>query len=115
MKQFIFSLHSRTGKGGCGAWSYNKQEGVCFLHNVDSCCGQFGKRINNSQFISGYHCTVCWSTKQGTECPCDVEDRTQEPGSAHSTGASKPLHLTPTVNTFPILMIYPLDLLKPNT
>jgi len=87
---------ARTGNGGCGAWSYNKQEGVCFLHNVDSCCGQFGKRINNSQFISGYHCTVCWSTKQGTECPCDVEDRTQEPGSAHSTGASKPLHLTPT-------------------
>ena len=28
----------------CGAWSYDNFEGVCYLHTVDSCCGQFGKR-----------------------------------------------------------------------
>jgi hypothetical protein len=28
----------------CGAWSYDNFEGVCYLHTVDSCCGQLGKR-----------------------------------------------------------------------
>ena len=28
----------------CGAWSYDNFEGVCYLHTVESCCGQFGKR-----------------------------------------------------------------------
>ena len=32
----------------CGAWSYDNFEGVCYLHTVNSCCGQFGKRKNNT-------------------------------------------------------------------
>ena len=30
--------------GECGSWSFDKSEGICYLHTVDSCCGQFGKR-----------------------------------------------------------------------
>jgi len=62
------------------------------MHTVDSCCGQFGKREDNSNFISGYVCRNCWSTKAKTECPCGLEKRTEKPGTAHSSGANHPKH-----------------------
>ena len=65
----------RNGKGGCGAWSYDKEEGDCFIHNVDACCGQFGKQEKNPNFTSGYSCNICWSTKRDTDCPCSADDR----------------------------------------
>ena len=34
--------------GQCGSWSFDKTEKICYLHSVDSCCGQFGKRERNS-------------------------------------------------------------------
>ena len=88
----------RNGKGGCGAWSYDKEEGDCFIHNVDACCGQFGKQEKNPNFTSGYSCNICWSTKKGTDCPCSADDRTPEAESAHSTGADSPKSLTSTVS-----------------
>ena len=54
--------------GICGAWSFDTFEGECFLHTAYSCCGQFDKRQQNSNFISGYTCNKCWSTRN--ECPC---------------------------------------------
>lgn len=30
--------------GECGSWSFDSSEGICYIHTVDSCCGQFGKR-----------------------------------------------------------------------
>jgi len=87
---------SRNGKGGCGAWSYDKEEGDCFIHNVDACCGQFGKQEKNPNFTSGYSCNICWSTKRDTDCPCSADDRTPEAESAHSTGADSPKSLTST-------------------
>jgi len=78
--------------GSCGAWSFDKENLLCYLHTVDSCCGQFGKRENDNNFISGYVCPICWSTKAGTGCPCSVKDRTEVPGTKHSTGGANPLH-----------------------
>ena len=40
--------------GECGSWSFDSSEGICYLHNVDSCCGQFGKRED----ISGKECCI---------------------------------------------------------
>ena len=54
--------------GICGAWSFDTFEGECFLHTAYSCCGQFDKREEDSNFISGYTCNKCWSTRN--ECPC---------------------------------------------
>jgi len=77
-------------KGQCGAWSYDKKELICYLHTVDSCCGQFGKREINEDFVSGYACNACWSTKSGTECPCSVEDRLGTSSIKHCNGCAKP-------------------------
>jgi hypothetical protein len=88
-------------EGMCGAWSYNHQELYCYLHTSDSCCGQFGKREENPDFISGYSCNVCWSTKRGTECPCPLGERLGNSGTWHSEGGKPPLHNGPTV-TFSI-------------
>ena len=87
----------RNGEGGCGAWSFDKNEEICHLYNVNSCCGQFGKREPNPNFTSGYHCPVCWSTKN--DCPCDEAERSNEPGdSKHNSGASPPNFVTSTVS-----------------
>jgi len=72
--------------GECGSWSFDKSEGICYLHTPDSCCGQFGKREKNLGFTSGYVCQYCWSTKTNTDCPCSIEERSQRPGTAHSSG-----------------------------
>jgi len=82
--------------GVCGAWSYDNFEGLCYLHTVDSCCGQFGKRETISGFTSGYVCRHCWSTKAKTDCHCSVKQRTQMPGTRHSSGAKQPLHNSAT-------------------
>jgi len=73
--------------GECGSWSFDSSEEICYLHTVDSCCGQFGKRERNSSFTSGYTCQYCWSTKANTDCPCSLKDRSQSrSGTAHSSG-----------------------------
>ena len=59
----------------CGAWSFDTVNLKCFFHTVNSCCGQFGKREKSAQWISGYSCKTCWSTKSGTDCPCSLDDR----------------------------------------
>ena len=84
--------------GTCGAWSFDKENLECYMHTVESCCGQFGKRETDPNFISGYVCRDCWSTKAGTDCPCGLEQRTEKPGTAHSSGAKHPLHQAATVS-----------------
>jgi len=88
----------KSSKGSCGAWSYNKEDQECYLHNVNACCGQFGKREINYKFVSGYLCNVCWSTKNGTDCPCTAEERNpKEDESGHTSssgGAVDPTYLT---------------------
>jgi len=83
-------------KPTCGAWSFDKFEEVCFLHNVDSLCGQFGKRQKDSEWVSGYSSNNrCWSTKAGTECPCTVAERLKsQAGTHHAAGGKAPLHAT---------------------
>merc|ERR1711894_75624 len=83
------------GRNKCGAWSYDKVSALCYLHTVDSCCGQFTKRELVPGFMSGYVCKSCWSTRG--ECPCTVEERLKKTGTAHSTGGgTEPLHNNPT-------------------
>ena len=62
----IYVFQNRIGV--CGAWSYDTFEETCYLHTAYSCCGQFDKREEDSNFISGYTCNKCWSTRN--ECPC---------------------------------------------
>ena len=74
----------------CGAWSYDDIEGKCFLHTIDACCGQFDKQEESENWISGYICNQCWSTRN--ECPCDLVERSQgcDGSTAFSSGAAKP-------------------------
>jgi len=76
----------------CGAWSYDSEEFLCYLHTVDACCGQFDKRESASGFVSGYICKSCWSTRG--DCPCSAKDRLEGTGTAHSSGGAVAPHLT---------------------
>ena len=79
----------------CGAWSFDTFEEVCYLHTVESNCGQLGKRQRDSAWISGYSSNnKCWSTKAGTDCPCSVEDRLKVQEVQQGAGGSAPLHAT---------------------
>jgi len=82
----------------CGAWSYDNVEGICFLHSVDACCAQKNKQKINPDFISGYVCPACSSTKN--ECPCTITERRSHCTLAHSSGASKPDYNGPTGLSF---------------
>ena len=92
----------------CGAWSFDTVEEVCYIHTVDSCCGQFGKRVQDSEWISGYACHRCWSTLEGSECPCPVEERNVLPviSTAFTSGARSPFHETSSVSTLNTEMIH---------
>jgi len=81
-------------QGNCGAWSFDKEEELCYIHTVESCCGQFGKRKKDPNWVSGYACHKCWSTKRGTDCPCSIKDRQEVPKTAHGAGGRAPLHAT---------------------
>ena len=50
-QKLIIVINLRCGK--CGAWSFDETKGVCYLHTVDSCCGQREKQETNPQFTSG--------------------------------------------------------------
>ena len=89
----------------CGAWSFDTVEEVCYIHTVDSCCGQFGKRVQDSEWISGYACHRCWSTLEGTECPCPLEERNVIPKIAFGAGGRSPLHATSSVSKLNTEMI----------
>ena len=41
---------------------------MCYLHESDGCCDQFSKRVQQNEYMSGYNCPVCWSTRN--QCPC---------------------------------------------
>merc|ERR550534_1085047 len=84
----------KSRAGLCGAWSFDNAEGKCYLHTVDGCCGQFGKQEANSDWISGYVCPHCWSTKGNTTCPCTIKERAVIPKTAHGAGGKSPLHAT---------------------
>lgn len=55
----------------CSAWSFDKENKICYIHNVYACCGQRDKQEKNKSFISGYICPYCWSTRN--DCPCDLD------------------------------------------
>lgn len=75
-------------QGECGAWSFHKEEELCYLHTVNSNCGQFDKREEISDWISGYNQqNKCWSTRN--DCPCDLKTRLQRLGTAHGAGNPK--------------------------
>ena len=90
-------------KPQCGAWSFDTSNSNCYLHSVISCCGQFGKRQINPEWISGYSCNKCWSTKRRTDCPCSEEDRlTTVP--QRGAGGVLPLHATSS-GTLKVLIV----------
>ena len=41
---------------------------MCYLHETDGCCDQLSKRVQENEYMSGYNCPVCWSTRN--QCPC---------------------------------------------
>ena len=50
--------------------------------------------ITNVNFISGYSCSHCWSTKEKTECPCTAEYRAT---TGHGSGGKSPTYATASV------------------
>ena len=84
----------------CGAWSYDKLEGICYIHSVNACCGQKTKQIDDSNFVSGYRCPRCSSTKD--KCPCSLEELVRGPvgcaSAAFSNNDGKPEYTNPTVS-----------------
>jgi len=85
----------RNGK--CGSWSFDYSTKLCHLHDSDGCCNQFNKREKNENFISGYVCSVCWSTKN--DCPCTKEEREKYSNIVfvQTAGGTDPSHLSSTV------------------
>jgi len=75
-------------KGICGAWSFDALNEICYIHNIDACCGQRTKREEELTFISGYNCPCCWSTYN--ECPCDLKERQEcySDATVHTAGAA---------------------------
>ena len=58
----------RSGK--CGSWSFDAINNKCYLHDSDGCCKQLTKRVPDENFISGYICPNCWSTRNDCKhCP----------------------------------------------
>merc|ERR1711935_211472 len=66
-------LERNRDESVCGAWSFDAGNEKCYLHNVDACCGQRDKQENVNEFISGYVCPHCWSTRN--QCPCGIAFR----------------------------------------
>jgi len=83
-------------RGVCGAWSYDFSTQTCYLHNVDACCGQLGKREENQDFVSGYTCTSCWTTKSDCTDFCPLSSRQYDGQTAFGAGGSRPKHFTAT-------------------
>jgi len=77
----------KTRCGFCGGWSFDDIEGICYLHNIDACCGQINKQEANPNFISGYVCPKCSSTFN--DCPCDRKKRREQCNTAQSSGAEE--------------------------
>lgn len=69
----LCQLQCEARPGECGAWGYDQFNEICHLHNINSCCGQREKHEENQDYISGYVCNVCWSTRK--DCPCSVIER----------------------------------------
>jgi len=84
-QECLEECHAKCGK--CGAWSFDETKGVCYLHTVDSCCGQREKQETNPQFTSGYYCNHCWSTKN--DCPCDLKERLKVPLTEECKGVNQ--------------------------
>jgi len=82
----------------CGAWSYDKLEGICYIHSVNACCGQKTKQIDDSNFVSGYRCPRCSSTKD--KCPCSLQELVRGPvgcaSAAFANNDGKPDYTNPT-------------------
>ena len=88
------TLHSF---GKCGSWSFDHSTSLCYLHDSDGCCNQFNKREKDDNFISGYVCSVCWSTKN--ECPCNKQDRERDSyvGFNFASGSVSKINLKSTI------------------
>jgi hypothetical protein len=69
------------------------------MHTADGCCGQKEKQVQKPNWISGYFCIHCWSTKN--QCPCSLKDRLQGQNGckiAQNSGATNPQYNNPTVS-----------------
>ena len=86
-RNYFVQINPRQRSGFCGAWSFDVVNEVCYLHNIDACCGQKDKQEVDNNFISGYLCKQCWSTRN--DCPCTLAERQQSvlDGKQISAGA----------------------------
>ena len=99
--------------GVCGAWSYSIRDATCYLHTADACCSQKNKQQVDSNFVSGFFCTKCWTTKAdcGSFCPLSKRLEGQIGCSIKQSNAAKgPQYQTPTVSTTRTLAITALEL-----
>ena len=87
------------GRGGkCGSWSFDGSRNLCYLHDSDGCCNQFNKRVPDDNFISGYICPNCWSTKN--DCPCSKDEREDDYNSDFIAGGETPDQASSVVSAY---------------
>ena len=85
--------------GLCGAWSFDAESNICYLHSVNSCCNQINKSIKAETFISGFVCPICWSTKN--DCPCPEKELRSGIETHFASAASLVQHGSATVKFGP--------------
>jgi len=83
----------------CSAWSYNKNTSICYLQDVDACCGQRDDQVKDEAFVSGYICPNCWST-HGI-CPCKITELIKNPDNTAFASTNKPRGSKPTKDSQP--------------
>ena len=86
--------------GLCGAWSFDAESKICYLHSVNSCCNQINKSIKAETFISGFVCPFCWSTKN--DCPCPEQELRTGIETQFASAGSLVQHGSATVKVFQI-------------
>ena len=71
---------------------------MCYLHETDGCCDQFSKRVPENEYMSGYICPVCWSTRN--QCPCSKDLRLTKFFAKFTSGGKLTENFSPTVRNF---------------
>ena len=95
MEHLVYGIF-RLGK--CGSWSFNMNTQICYLHESEACFDQFSKRVQEDDYMSGYNCPVCWSTRN--ECPCSEQIRMNDFFKRFASGGEITENLSATVRNY---------------
>ena len=95
---YIVHVYEIFRLGKCGSWSFNMNTKICYLHESDACCNQLSKREVANEYMSGYNCPVCWSTKN--DCPCSEDIRLNNFFKRFTSGGKMTENLSAAVRNY---------------